>query len=70
MRDSLCPLRGLRPHCPSGQAYDETNTWLYRGMRYCKACQKRRKEERRRKARERRSPAISGNVLQAELPRV
>lgn len=27
-------------HCPSGHAYDETNTRIYRGIRYCRACEK------------------------------
>jgi len=27
-----------RNHCPQGHAYDETNTRLYDGRRYCKAC--------------------------------
>lgn len=25
-------------HCPSGHAYDEENTYLYRGSRYCRTC--------------------------------
>lgn len=34
--------RGRRPwktHCPSGHPYDEVNTRMYRGYRYCRACQ-------------------------------
>lgn len=27
-----------RTHCPQGHEYDATNTRLYRGRRYCKAC--------------------------------
>lgn len=25
-------------HCPQGHAYDETNTYVYRGSRYCRTC--------------------------------
>lgn len=35
--------RGRKPwktHCPSGHPYDEANTKLYRGNRYCLACQR------------------------------
>lgn len=28
----------LTTHCPSGHAYDEANTRIYRGMRYCREC--------------------------------
>lgn len=28
----------LITHCPKGHAYDEQNTYLYRGMRMCRAC--------------------------------
>jgi len=42
-------------HCSKGHPYDEENTRMYRGMRYCKACERiknkeysaRRSEERR-----------------------
>ena len=27
-----------RTHCPRGHAYDQPNTLLYRGKRYCRAC--------------------------------
>lgn len=27
-----------RTHCPSGHAYDEANTRVYQGRRYCRAC--------------------------------
>lgn len=27
-----------KTHCPSGHPYDEENTRLYRGRRYCRAC--------------------------------
>ena len=26
--------------CPQGHPYDETNTFLYQGRRYCRACRK------------------------------
>ena len=31
-------LWAMRTHCPSGHAYDDTNTNRYRGRRYCRAC--------------------------------
>lgn len=27
-----------KTHCPRGHAYDEKNTRMYRGIRYCRAC--------------------------------
>ena len=27
-----------KTHCPAGHAYDETNTYYYRGMRQCRIC--------------------------------
>ena len=27
-----------KTHCPTGHAYDEENTYRYRGRRYCRAC--------------------------------
>lgn len=33
-------------HCPRGHAYDETNTKVYRGGRYCRACDRERHRER------------------------
>lgn len=43
-------LRGEAPaahharktHCPRGHAYDEQNTRVYRGSRYCRACSRER----------------------------
>ena len=29
---------GKRAHCPKGHPYDEQNTRLYQGRRYCRAC--------------------------------
>jgi HNH endonuclease len=31
----------LKTHCPAGHAYDEANTYLYRGARFCRACNRR-----------------------------
>lgn len=30
----------MRTHCPRGHAYDHINTEMYRGRRYCRACQR------------------------------
>ena len=29
---------GSKTHCPAGHAYNEVNTRIYRGKRYCRAC--------------------------------
>jgi len=29
-----------RTHCPHGHPYDEANTYVWNGMRYCRACHK------------------------------
>jgi hypothetical protein len=39
-------------HCPTGHPYDETNTYVYRGMRNCRACNRERSRERRRREKE------------------
>lgn len=31
-------LHSVKTHCPEGHEYTESNTYLYRGMRYCVAC--------------------------------
>jgi HNH endonuclease len=31
-------LNALKTHCPNGHQYTEENTYLYNGMRSCKAC--------------------------------
>ena len=31
-----------KTHCPAGHAYDEANTYLYRGWRRCRACNRAR----------------------------
>lgn len=34
---------GSKAHCPRKHEYNEKNTRVYRGMRYCRACDKERK---------------------------
>ena len=41
--------RKAKTHCPQGHPYNEENTHLYRGSRYCKTCGKECGERRRRK---------------------
>jgi len=36
-----------KTHCPHGHQYDLTNTWIYRGSRYCRACSRERSRLRR-----------------------
>ena len=31
-----------KTHCPRGHEYDESNTGVYRGKRYCRACRRER----------------------------
>jgi len=31
-------MRELRSHCASGHAYDEENTYMYKGMKKCRTC--------------------------------
>lgn len=38
---------GVKESCPQGHAYDESNTRLYRGYRYCKACERMRSHNKR-----------------------
>lgn len=45
-----CPIPlayAKRTHCPKGHPYDEANTYVHRGHRYCRAChnEMRRKKE-------------------------
>lgn len=40
-----------KTHCPQGHPYDEVNTMLYRGHRYCRACHKIYSREHARKKR-------------------
>ena len=39
-----------KTHCPGGHPYDESNTYRYRGMRQCRICRDRHRENWRRKA--------------------
>jgi len=32
-----------KTHCPQGHEYDESNTRIYREMRYCRSCKKERR---------------------------
>jgi hypothetical protein len=52
-------IRGEKPamnsgktHCPRGHAYDESNTIVYRGSRFCLACKRERGREYQRRKRE------------------
>jgi len=41
LRGDTIPARhAVKTHCSKGHAYDEANTYLYRGMRYCKECRR------------------------------
>ncbi|WP_327223067.1 HNH endonuclease [Streptomyces platensis] len=31
-------INGAKTHCPQGHPYDDENTYLYDGRRYCRAC--------------------------------
>ena len=44
-------LRTPKAKCPQGHRYDESNTIVYRGWRYCRACKEARRGTPRRKAR-------------------
>jgi hypothetical protein len=35
----------MKTHCLHGHPFDASNTYLYRGRRLCKACQRRRNQE-------------------------
>lgn len=39
--------QSLKTECPRGHEYDETNTRVYQGKRYCKACDREKKREMR-----------------------
>lgn len=36
--EGIAPRNAAKTHCPQGHPYDETNTNLYQGRRYCRAC--------------------------------
>ncbi len=40
-----------KTHCPQGHPYDEENTIVYKGSRFCKACKRERNREYMRKKR-------------------
>ena len=35
---SLQALNAVKTHCDHGHAFDRANTYVYRGSRYCRAC--------------------------------
>lgn len=39
----------VKEECPQGHAYDEENTYHYKGRRYCRVCKRRASYEARRK---------------------
>ncbi len=47
-------IHATRTSCPAGHAYDAENTYEHKGKRYCRACQRKRDRERRR-----RRPAVT-----------
>ena len=36
--DGVAAIHARTTHCPAGHPYDDENTRLYRGKRYCRAC--------------------------------
>lgn len=48
--------QAVKTHCPTGHPYDEQNTKLYQGRRYCRACH--RADNARRKRRQRESMRV------------
>jgi hypothetical protein len=75
VRRSTSPMaaEAQRTHCPQGHPYDTANTYVFRGMRYCKVCrkthaQKWRAKQPRRPAAPRR-PSASGAKLSLEIVR-
>lgn len=51
--------RAMRTHCVNGHPFDEENTWMHKGKRYCRECRRRRVREyvARRRDREREQDA-------------
>lgn len=45
---SPAALNGRKTHCTHGHAFDEKNTYWWRGKRACRKCARRRETERRR----------------------
>ena len=52
-RRSVSPsaVNARKDVCPQGHSYGESNTYVYRGRRYCRACQRDHKRRYRRMAR-------------------
>jgi hypothetical protein len=46
--ESFSAKNARKTRCPRGHAYDETNTYRYRGSRYCRACYRDRRRSRSR----------------------
>lgn len=42
-------LNSAKTECPKGHPYDEKNTYLYRGVRYCRTCMRIRDSTRQRR---------------------
>jgi len=49
--DTLPAMRAAVTHCPRGHAYDEENTYVWRGMRFCKECKRAEIRTRRKRVR-------------------
>lgn len=43
-------INGTKTHCPQGHPYDDENTYLYDGRRYCRACNRAIRNQARRRA--------------------
>ncbi len=41
--DTIAADHAAKTHCPQGHAYDEANTYTYRGKRQCRACARERR---------------------------
>ena len=48
--DAVSALNVQKTHCPQGHPYDEANTRLYRGSRYCRTCKRASNRTRRYRA--------------------
>ena len=44
-------VNARKTHCPKGHLYDDGNTWVYDGVRVCRACKIAWEREKRRRAR-------------------
>ena len=43
----LAAVHAVKTHCPDGHPYDDANTYVWRGRRYCRECNRRRNDRRR-----------------------